>query len=234
MEAVDSDSLMRIAREKDLLIRINFRPGEFIVEGSDLVLIWPRQIIDQSLIDSINTAIILSSERTESQDILFSVHQLVEIAVRALSPGINDPFTAMTCLDHLGAALSRLAQRKIPSPYRYDDEGRLRVIAKGAAFADVADTAFTPIRQYGRSSALVTIRLLTTLGVVAQHVQREEDRQALVRHALMIERASRDALAEQVERDAVEEGYWSVLKLLGEDRSLRAVTSTAGAELGNG
>ena len=236
LEAVDSDSLMRIAREKDLLIRINFRPGEFIVEGSDLVLTWPRQIIDQSLIDSINTAIILSSERTESQDILFSVHQLVEIAVRALSPGINDPFTAMTCVDHLGAALCRLAQRKIPSPYRYDDEGKLRVIAKGAAFAEVADTAFTPIRQYGRSSALVTIRLLTTLGVVAERVRREEDRQALVRHALMIERASRDALAEQAERAAVEDRYGSVLKLLGEDRSLRkTVSSTAwGAELGNG
>jgi uncharacterized membrane protein len=236
LEALDGESLMDIAREKDLLIRINFRPGEFIVEGSDLVLTWPRHVIDQSLIDSINSAMILSSERTESQDILFSVHQLVEIAVRALSPGINDPFTAMTCVDHLGAALCRLAQRKIPSPYRYDDEGKLRVIAKGTAFADVADTAFDPIRQYGRSSALVTIRLLTTLGVVAEHVRREEDRQALVRHALMIERASRDALAEEAERSAVEERYYSVLKLLGEERSLReAVSSSAsGAELGNG
>ena len=110
------------------------------------------------------------------------------------------------------------------------------MIAKGAAFAEVADTAFTPIRQYGRSSALVTIRLLTTLGVVAERVRREEDRQALVRHALMIERASRDALAEQAERAAVEDRYGSVLKLLGEDRSLRkTVSSTAyGAELGTG
>jgi uncharacterized membrane protein len=236
LEAVDSETLIHIAREKDLLIRVNFRPGEFIVEGSDLVQTWPRQIIDQSLIDNINSAMILSAERTESQDILFSVHQLVEIAVRALSPGINDPFTAMTCVDHLGAALCRLAQRKIPSPYRYDDEGKLRIIAKGTAFADVADTAFNPIRQYGRSSALVTIRLLTTLGVIAEHVRREADRQALVRHALMIERASRDALAEQAERNAVEERYWSVLKLLGEERSLReAVSSSAsGAVLANG
>ena len=74
------------------------------------------------------------------------------------------------------------------------------------------------------------------LGVIAEHVRREEDGQALVRHALMIERASRDALAEQAERNAVEERYWIVLKLLGEERSLReAVSSSAsGAVLANG
>ena len=218
LQTIDTEGLMELATEKDLLIRINFRPGEFIVKGSDLVLTWPRQIIDESLTDQINAVFIFGAERTEAQDIGFSVHQLVEIAVRALSPGINDPFTAMTCVDRLGAALCRLAQRKIPSPYRYDDEGKLRVIAKGTAFADIADTTFNPIRQYGRSSALVTLRLLKTVGVVAGHVRREEDRQALVRHTLMIERASREALVEQAERDALEERYWTVLKVLGEDR----------------
>lgn len=221
LQAIDSDGLIGVANEKDLLIKVNFHPGEFITEGSDLVLTWPRQIIDKNLITEINSAFILGAERTETQDIAFSVHQLVEIAVRALSPGINDPFTALTCIDRLGAALCLLAERKMPSPYRYDASGKLRVIAKVTSFAELTNVAFEPIRQYGRSSALVDIRLLDTLSVIAAHVRREQDRRALVRHAHMIERASREALAEQVERNAVEERYYSVLKALGEDRLLR-------------
>jgi uncharacterized membrane protein len=220
LQAIDSEGLMDLATENDLLIHINVRPGEFIVTGSDLVLTWPKQIIDDTLADQVNALFIFGAERTEAQDIGFSVNQLAEIAVRALSPGINDPFTAMTCVDRLGAALCRLAERKVPSPYRHDANGTLRVIAKGTTFTDLADDAFNPIRQYGRSSALVTIRLLKILAVVAEHVRTEEDRQALLRHALMIERASREALAEPAERDAIEDRYWGVLKVLGQDRSV--------------
>lgn len=221
LQAIDTEGMMQLATEKDLFLRVNHRPGEFVVQGGNSVLIWPRQSVDESLANEINALFIIGTQRTEEQDIEFSVHQLVEIAVRALSPGINDPFTAMTCVDRLGAALCRLAERKIPSPYRHDDKGKLRVIAKGATFAGITDAAFNPIRQYGRSSALVTLRLLDMLAVIAEHVRREEDRQALVRHALLIERASRDALKEQVERETVEELYRTVLEALGEKKFLR-------------
>jgi uncharacterized membrane protein len=228
LQAIDSQGLMELATEKDLLLHINVRPGEFIVRGSDLVLTWPRQIIDETLADQVNALFIFGAQRTEAQDIGFSVNQLAEIAVRALSPGINDPFTAMTCVDRLGAALCRLAERKVPSRYRHDAHGKLRVIANAMTFTDLADDAFSPIRHYGRSSALVTIRLLKTLAVMAVHVRTEEHRQTLLRHALMIERASREALSEQAERDAVEERYWSLLKILGEDRSLSESVGGAG------
>ena len=218
LQAIDSETLMEIATDKDLLIRINFRPGEFIVKGSDLVLTWPRQILDRALADQVNAGFILGAERTEAQDIGFSIDQLVEIGVRALSPGINDPFTAITCVDRLGAALCQLAERKAPSPYRYDSENKLRVIAKGTTFADLADAAFNPIRHYGRSSALVTVRLLKTLAVITEHIRSEEDRQTLLRHAIMIERASGEALVEQAERDTLEEHYRSLLRILKEDR----------------
>lgn len=220
LQGINNDGLMSFAAAKDLLMRLEFRPGQFIVKGSTLVLIWSKQPLNESLVGEINSLFILGAERTEEQDVEFSVHQLVEVGVRALSPGINDPFTAMTCVDRLGEALCRVAERELPSGYRYDDEHRLRVIARSTTFADVADAALNQMRQYGRSSASVTLRLLESLAVVAQHVRRDEDGAAVLRHAGMIERGSREALTEPHDRDTVEERYGKVLEALRENRSL--------------
>jgi len=216
LQAVAAEALMAIAEENDLVLRLNYRPGHFVVQGTALVLVWPKERVSPQLVDKVNSSFIIGPERTEAQDVEFSVHQLVEVAVRALSPGINDPFTAVTCADRLGAALCRLAAREIPSPYRYDARNKLRVIAPGVTFADVTDAAFNQIRQYGRSSASVTIRLLEVLAVVARQVQTEEDRAALLRQAIMIERGSREGLAEEQDRKNVEERYQSFLTALDE------------------
>jgi uncharacterized membrane protein len=102
------------------------------------------------------------------------VDQLVEVAVRALSLGINNPFAATARIDRLGEALCQLATRVMPSPERYDKNGILRVITYPVTFAGVTDAAFTQIRQYGRTSASVTIRLLETIAVVTAHASRED------------------------------------------------------------
>ena len=120
----------------------------------------------------------MESQRTAFQDVEFTVDQLVEVAVRALSPGINDPFTAIACIDRLGEGLCRLAGRSMPSPFRCDEEGRLRVVARPTTFESVANAAFHQIRQYGRTSAAVLIRLLETFEMVAEQTHREEDRAA--------------------------------------------------------
>ncbi|WP_152205736.1 DUF2254 family protein [Marinobacter changyiensis] len=75
-----------------------------------LALVWPANRVTGQLMDRINAAFALGNQRAPGQDIEFAVNQLIEIAIRALSPGLNDPFTALTCLDHLGSALCRLAQ----------------------------------------------------------------------------------------------------------------------------
>jgi uncharacterized membrane protein len=146
----------------------------------------------------------LGNLRTSAQDVEFAIHQLVEIAVRALSPSVNDPFTAIACVDRLGSALSRLAQRKMPSPYRHDGQRRLRVVAVPITFAEIVDASFNQIRQYARPSAAVTIRLLETIAVIAEAVHRPEDRAALRRHAEMIVRGAREGLPEGEDRRDVE------------------------------
>jgi len=207
LQSIDVQALMELAKEEDALVRVERRPGQYVVKGRPLVTVWPSDRVTESLQERINSAFILGHQRTAAQDIEFPIHQLVEIAVRALSPGINDPFTAMTCIDRLGSALHRLAQREMPSPFRLDERDRLRVVLPAVTFTEIVNGSFGPIRQYARSSAVVTIRLLETIAVVARATHRPDDRAALLRQAEMIVRGAREALPEDGDRRAVEDCY---------------------------
>jgi uncharacterized membrane protein len=214
LQFVDGDALMALAMREDVIIRLERRPGHYVVASRPLALVWPEERVTDQLVQRINFAFALGNQRTPGQDIEFAVNQLVEIAIRALSTGVNDPFTAMTCVDHLGSALCRLAQRDMPSPYRHDTEDQLRLITPVFTFPDVTDAAFNQIRQYGRSSTAVTIRLLETIADVAGSVHQPEDRAALLRHARMIARGARDGLPEDEDRQEVEERFQTANQLL--------------------
>ncbi|MDT8377104.1 MAG: DUF2254 domain-containing protein [Mariprofundaceae bacterium] len=215
IQFVDGDALLALAVQEDVVIRLERRPGHYVVATRPLVLVWPGNRVTDQLIDLVNSAFAMGNQRTSGQDLEFAVDQLVEIAIRALSPGVNDPFTAMTCVDQLGSALCRLAQRDMPSPYRHDSQDQLRVITPVFTFPDVTDAAFDQIRQYSRSSAAVTIRLLETIAVVAVSVHRPEDRASLLRHARMIARGASEELSEDEDLRAVEERCQAVIQLCG-------------------
>lgn len=106
IQAIDVEKLMEIASSKNLLIRVQLRPGKYVVQGGELVMILPKEGNDNkfnfaSLRKQINDVFILGEQRTEQQDLEFCINQLVEVAVRAISAGINDPFTAIRCIDQL-------------------------------------------------------------------------------------------------------------------------------------
>ncbi len=207
LQSIDPHALMALAKDENALFRLERRPGQYVVMGCPLVTVWPGDRVTEPLEERINSAFILGHQRTAAQDIEFPIHQLVEVAVRALSPGINDPFTAITCVDRLGSALHRLAQREMPSPFRLDEQDRLRVIVPAVTFPEIVDASFGPIRQYARSSAVVTIRLLESIAVIAGATHRPADRAALLRQAEMIVRGAREALPEDRDRQAAEECY---------------------------
>jgi len=143
----------------------------------------------------------------------FSIDQLVEIAVRALSPGINDPFTAMTCVDRLSAALCTLARRTIPSPVRRDDALQPRVVARPWTFRGALDAAFDQIRQHSRGTVAVMIRMVEGLALIARHARRCDDRAALRRQLDMIERGA-DAIDEPLDRDALHDRIAAARRML--------------------
>ncbi|MBD1900414.1 DUF2254 domain-containing protein [Trichocoleus sp. DQ-A3] len=216
LQAIDDELLMKIATSKNLLLRLKYRPGKFIVEGSELVMIWPGERVNKKLTQQFNQAFIFGEQRTEQQDVEFPIDQLVEIAARALSPGINDPFTAIQCINQMTAALCRLAEKDFPSPYRYDKDNNLRAIANPVTFAELIDAAFNQIRQYSKSDVAVKIRLLKAIALIATHTRNQKDRAALLRHAQMIERSSCEEVSEELDRKDIEERYLAAVKALKE------------------
>ena len=214
IQAVDTNQLLQTAKDGNLLLRLQQHPGDFVVKGSPLALVYPADAVCKKLTEQINDAFVLGSQRTDQQDVEFSINQLVEIAVRALSPGINDPFTAVRCIDQLSAALCHLAQKEIPSAYRYDDEDKLRVIAEPVTFVDMTDAAFNQIRQYGQTSVAVTMRLLDAIAVIAPFTRTNVDRAALLRHVNMIDRGSQEGIAEALDRNDIKERYLAAVKAI--------------------
>jgi uncharacterized membrane protein len=219
VQAIVGDGLVEIAKQNDILIYLQYRPGEFVVSGSTLAKIKSRAALDESLGAPIAHSFIVGRQRGPEQDVEFAIHQLVEVALRALralSPGVNDPYTAISCIDRLGAALCFLTHRAFPSAYRCDEEGDLRVIARPVAFAGVTEAAFDQIRQYGRSSVAVSIRLMETLETIAGHSRTGEQQQAILRQARMIRRGSQESWSEDNDKQNVEKRYQALLKLLDE------------------
>jgi uncharacterized membrane protein len=177
-------------------------------------MVWPGERVNEKLTQHINDAFILGKERTEQQDIEFCINELVEVALRAISPGINDPFTAIRCIDQLSVGLCRLAERDFPSPYRYDDDNNLRVIADSVTFAKLTDDAFNQIRQYSKPDVAVRIRMLEALAVIATHTRNKKDRAALLHHAQVIQDSSREEVAQECDRACIEERYLAAVKAL--------------------
>jgi uncharacterized membrane protein len=214
LQAVDHGRLLEIASEDDLFVNLPYRPGDFIVAGSTLLTVRSREALDEGHAGRLVRALIVGPQRTPEQDPEFAVHQLVEVAVRALSPGINDPYTAMSCVDRLSSALCFLCGREFPSPHHYDEESILRVVSKPETFTGIINAAFDQIRQYGRDSVAVTIRLLEALETVAGQARTREQRDAVLRQADMILQGSIEALHGGHDVEDVRERYQAVLDTL--------------------
>jgi uncharacterized membrane protein len=221
LQAVDDEKLMKTACKYNLLIRLNTRPGLFVVQGSDLVFVFPGEKANKKITQQINHAFIIGKERTEQQDVEFPINQLVEIALRAISPGVNDPFTAIRCIDQLSAGFCHLVQRKFPSPYRYK-HNQLRVIAEGVKFSELMDTAFNQIRQYGRSDVAVIMRLLEAIAVIATYTNNSQYQGILRHHAEMILQDSSEGILQEKDRKDVEEKYYQVIKCLDRNHEIKA------------
>lgn len=144
-----------------------YRPGHYILKDLPIARVYnykpeedghfKKNISDYFHLDNINT---------DFQNPEFAIHQLVEVACRALSSGINDPYTAINCLDKLTAILGKLSGTDFPSPYRCDEDEELRLILVPLDFEGVTDAAFNQIRQFGANSPSVIIHLMKCLKIL--------------------------------------------------------------------
>lgn len=194
LQGIDEDRLLAALTRRDAVARLAFRPGHFIVEGAEVARVWlpaPCDGLDERCAHELRETLLIEDRRTPMQDLEFSIHQLVEIAARALSPGINDPFTAATCIDWLGEGLCKLAARPLPDARRCDERGTLRIIGRPFTFEGALDAGLDPMRQNAAHTPYVLIRLMDRLLTLAGRVREPEDCAAVLRHARKVERAGR-------------------------------------------
>ncbi len=215
LQAIDYDGIITLAVEHDSVIKLSARPGDFIMQGM-LIAELPSEVeVDKELQEKLNKTFLVGNRRTTQQDVECAVNELVEVAVRALSPGINDPFTACRCVDRLGAAMRRLAQREMPIPFRLDKEDQLRVVARGYTFPRVLNCAFDQIRQHSRGNVAVSMRLLEAMEAIARVAKGENQKAATQRQAEMVFRGCLETVAEENDRSDLSDRYRSVLEQLG-------------------
>jgi uncharacterized membrane protein len=208
LQFVRVDTLMGIASRSHAVVRLHLRPGHFVSAGHLLATVWPPDAAPR-VARALDRAHATGPHRTLAQDLSFAVDQLVEIAIRALSPAVNDTFTALTCIDWLGDSLSKICAHWHPVTTHRDRAGRLRVITVAVSDERLIERAFEKIRQAGRGMPAVMIRQLDAAAGIMEHATTESQRDALSRQATMILESAAD-VAEPSDRNDIRQAYEAI------------------------
>lgn len=212
LQYIDSESLMESFKDIDGVLELYFRPGGYMVEDMEIGKFHTSQEIEKEALRKITSQLVIGKTKTSQQDLEFSINQMVEIAARALSPGINDPYTAITCIDNLTATLSYLARAKFPSKYQYDDDNNLRLIADILDFEGVLDAAFNQIRQFSGGSTAVIIRLLEALITINKFTEHKAHKKAVIKHAEMVLDLGKKSIIEENDLNDLKERSKQLIK----------------------
>lgn len=171
IQNADASILLALAVKHDLIVKMRRRVGEFTIKDLPLLQIAVKNAaaltVDENLIRKFNAAYDVDNFRTVEGDVAFGLRQIVDIALKALSPAINDSTTGVTCIDYLTAILAELAARPTCPAFIFDQNGALRVVVNQQKFEDFFDLAFNQIRQSAGGNIAVILRLLTAIEVLS-------------------------------------------------------------------
>jgi uncharacterized membrane protein len=210
LQFVHYDTLVRIAGDANAVIRLHYRPGHFLVAGHPLATVWPAEAAG-AVTRSLERAHLTGPFRTLAQDLSFAVDQLVEIAIRALSPAVNDTFTALTCIDWLGESLCKIAAEWSPTQIHRDGSGQIRLISAAVGYQRIVERAYEKIRQASRGMPAVMIRQLDALEKVFEYTTTSAQREVLIEQARRIQTACDESVPEAADRADVSRSYEAVL-----------------------
>lgn len=162
LQAIDEQTLLALGQRQGLLIRMERRIGDFVLPNQGIASVWPAEAADEATVEAIRRGFVLGLERTPEQDVEFGIIEIADIAVKALSPAINDPTTAIHCIDRLAEIISLLAARSRPGNVPAH-QGTLHFQALHPEFMNAVELAFFQIHHYGSSNPVINHKLLTTL-----------------------------------------------------------------------
>jgi uncharacterized membrane protein len=193
VQAVEFDALVEAGCAFEVMIGLHVRPGDYMAQDDRAIGVYLGEKDTPELRDKILGLIAMGVHRTPVQDIEYSIRHLVEIAVRALSPGINDPYTAVAVVHRLSASLSKLMKCALPPGVFRDEVGTVRVVCPRPSYATIIGAAFDQIRQNSAGKPLVVIHQIEALSRIGEHAALPSQREALSKQF--------QALAEDAERE---------------------------------
>lgn len=214
IQSLNYAGLVDLAEAADAVIELSAKPGRHLIGGSVFGWIEPREAATEERSHKIQNCLTIENERASLQDLETSIRHLVEVALRALSPSINDPFTAIAVVDRLTVSLAKIMQRGPAQCMWTDENGFVRVVAPGSTFADVVEEAFRQIRQQSQNHPAILIRLVESLGDLlaqANGVQRP----ILQKEIEIVLDAGRRSIAQKEDLDVLEERAARALQCAG-------------------
>ncbi len=214
IQIVDNATLLCLAREHKTIVRMERGIGEFVVEGTLLASLALEEPPSKEILADLQAAYRIDRHREVKQDAAFGIRQLVDIALRALSPGINDTTTAVMCVDYLTAILARLASRNIPLSHRYE-EGQLRVITIGPTFAGLVAKSFDQIRGSAAGNVGVMLRMLGALQTIGSLTTNPSRRRTLQQEVQGIAELAERTIESPRDRERFESRLAHVREALG-------------------
>lgn len=192
VQAVDFQGIVNAAAKVDAVVALDIRAGQHAVPGRMAAHVAPKKAAQDGLCQAIQNAVLVGRQRTAVQDLEFSIRQLVEIALRALSPSINDPYTANAVVDRLTLSIAFVMTRGAAKSVWQDQDGKVRLIAPVSTFDGITDAAFNQIRQQALPAVL--IRMADNIGKLLQQADTAH-RAALEKHLKLVVEAGRRSIA---------------------------------------
>jgi uncharacterized membrane protein len=201
LQRVDLAGLVRLAKAEDLVIRLRREPGDFVIEGQPIATLEPA--VHPDLPRRVSRRFLVSTYRTFEQDVGFGLRQLVDMAMKALSAGVNDTTTAVTCVDYAGSLVVRLCNRRIELSHR-DSGGAVRVVAAGPSFESLLALATDEVRQHAQGNVSVLARQLEMLGTVARVTRSSARRGAVHRQIELVRGTAATTVRASYDREVLE------------------------------
>ncbi|HEV2372611.1 MAG TPA: DUF2254 domain-containing protein [Streptosporangiaceae bacterium] len=210
LQFIKHNVLVAMATEAGAVISIDYRPGHFLVQGHPLGQVLPPEAVP-AVATALGRAHVTGPYRTLTQDVSFGIDQLVEICLRALSPAVNDTFTALTCIDWLGENLCKIAKHWHPARVHRDQQGFIRVIATQPPYERLVQRSFEKVRQSGEGMPAVMIRQLDSITKIIADTSGPAQRRVLLEQAEMIARSADRTVHEAGDRADVRRYFEAVV-----------------------
>jgi uncharacterized membrane protein len=229
IQTLNEGALLSAAKDHDAVIKIEYRPGDFATRGDVIARLWLNNKANDEFdgdVQSYRNAFAMGQARTAHQNILFLADELVEILARALSPGVNDPFTAINCIDWFHSTLKAFLRGRVPSPYRFDEEGALRVIAYPISFERFAGVICDQSRAYIASDRNTSLKMITVLTEVARGTDNDAAKKVLLSHLKKLRDAALQAQSSDPDKVEISERYDMAISMITDPNLFQSEASS--------